>query len=650
MLTPMSRCRGIWKNDSEKRGPKIIATVQYLKYLKIAYFLLFYMTKRKNMEQYWDCVLCSIENKGKASRCSDCKGKLCGRDRLLWEIEQIRRTRKIACRLSSVAAGLGQIYARRWKTGVFLGLLMPLALGLVLDTWSGFTYGHFFLIFSAVFLLLVAAVDARFGPRTREAPCKNACPADIDIPDYLQIILDEEYAQGQALIQCKIPLVGVIGRICPHPCETHCLRGVDGEPISILACKRFLADKKNSIDQEEKSRGGSKMTLLGGGVPSVGIVGSGPAGISCAYYLSILGASVTVYEADSVVGGRLATTIPDYRLPSNILKEEIQVLKDKGVIFCVDTPIGSSSRGKSMEDLLAVHEAVFLAIGAQESIKLKIPGAESFLDFQQMLRSVKLGDRLDLGKRVAVVGGGNAAMDVCRSALRLGAEEVHLLYRRSRDQMPAREDEVKEAMEEGVKFHFLVDPIDAVFEDGVLKRLVVRKMRLGEPDRSGRPRPIPIQGEDFDLDVDCVVPALGQRVGGGVFDDPALLSLKRDKAGMVWINRKTYETSLSRVYSGGDSVVGPGTAVLAMAHGRAAALNIYADLLKKKKFGPRLVDRRIRKPFISHEEKPQAKIREEMPVISLWAREGNFKEVEEGFREGEARREAGRCLQCHREL
>jgi len=603
------------------------------------------------MEQYWDCVLCRIDNKGHAFRCGGCKGKLRGRDRLLWEIEHLRSAKKIACGLSSFVAGLGQIYTRRWKTGLAMGLMAPLALGLVVDRWSssGFTYGHIFLLFNVAYLLTVSALDARFGPTAREAPCKAACPADIDVPDYLQLILDHEYEQGFSLIRSKIPLVGVIGRICPHPCETHCFRGVDGEPISILSCKRYLSDVQKHKNTNEASRENRKVVRLGGGDLSVGVVGSGPAGISCAYYLSVLGASATVYEADSVIGGRLATTIPEYRLPAQVLREEAETLKEKGVIFCVDAPIGVPG-GKSVEDLLDVHDAVFLATGAQKSIKLKIPGAEAFLDFQHMLRTVKLEGRLDIGKRAAVIGGGNAAMDVCRSALRMGAEEVHLLYRRTREQMPAREDEVEEAIKEGVKFHFLVDPFEAVLENGKVKRLALRKMRLGAADGSGRPRPIPIEGADFYLDVDCVIPALGQRVGGACFDDPLLASLAREKDGRIKIAPKTYKTNIPGIYSGGDSVAGPATAVLAMAHGRQAALNIYADFFKGKRRVARLVDRMKRKPFPGHRETSEAKIREDMRKLSLSERKGNFKEVEEGLREVEACREAGRCLQCHREL
>lgn len=302
--------------------------------------------------------------------------------------------------------------------------------------------------------------------------------------------------------------------------------------------------------------------------------------------------------------------------------------------------------GEALEE----HRAVFLGVGAWSSVRLDIPGAERFLDFQEFLHSAKRGTPVAIGPRVAVVGGGNAAMDVCRTALRAGAEEVHLLYRRSRDEMPAREEEVEESMREGVHFHFLSDPVEARVEDGRLQGLTIREMRLGEPDSSGRPHPVPVAGSEWFLNVDSCVSALGQRVAGGVLDDPRLAALRRDPDGRVWVEPGTQRTSVPRVYAGGDVVTGPGTAVQAMAQGRRAALEMYGDLCGGSIAPVRLTDRRIRVPFRGHRETAEAKIREEMPRLPLRARVGSFREVEEGFRDAPACREAGRCLQCHREL
>jgi NADPH-dependent glutamate synthase beta subunit-like oxidoreductase len=599
------------------------------------------------MEQYWDCSLCRIVDKGKAFRCRTCCGKLRGRDRLLLEIGYHRKTRKISALLSIFAAGLGQVYAGRWSTGLAFGVLIPLAIGLVAVTWNGFSYGHVFVIAAAFFVLVTAALDALLGPSVREAPCRQTCPARLDIPGYLQLIVDGEYEQGYSLIRTRIPFAGVIGRICPHPCEVQCVRGIDGEPISINAGKRFLADTHREVVRRRAQEGAGVVQLRGGKV-SVGVVGAGPAGVACAYYLSVLGAAVTVYESQPVIGGRLASTIPDYRLPPYILDEEVEDLRDRGVVFCTETPVGPD--GRLVADLLREHAAVFLAIGAQTSIELEISGAEAFLDFQELLRAAKLSLPVDVGRQVAVVGGGNAAVDVCRTALRLGAEQVHLIYRRSRNEMPARADEVDQAAREGVKFHFLADPVEVRVEGGRPRALVIRKMQLGEPDASGRPRPVPVSGEDWELEVDCVIPALGQQVCGGVLDDPYLAALRRESDGRIWVKPGTQRTSLDRVYAGGDAVSGPATAVQAMAQGRTAALALYAALARDEIRSSWLTDRRLRNPLPAHHETPQAKIREEMPQLSVRARAGNLREVEEGMREPGACREAGRCLQCDREL
>lgn len=603
------------------------------------------------MDHYWDCCLCRVEDKGKALRCRTCSGRLKGRERLAWEIAYARKYRRRARLLSSLAAGLGQVYLRRWSTGIVFGLLIPLAIGLVFSVWHGFSYGHLFLAAAALFVLAVAAVDGYLGPTPKRAPCSHTCPAGVAVPDYLQLLLEGDYLQGHALVRTRLPLVGVIGRVCPHPCERRCLRGIDGEPVAINGCKRFLADRyRESVRGEGERRAFPAGANGGAGADvSVGVVGAGPAGLACAYYLRILGVAVTVYEEDSVLGGRLGTTIPDHRLPSDVLDEELDDLKRCGIEFRIGTPVGPG--GVPVDELLREHGAIFLGVGARRTLALEVEGKESCLDFQQVLRGARLGEPVPVGRRVAVVGGGNAAMDVCRTALRFGAEEVHLFYRRSRDEMPARVDEVEEAVREGVRFHFLTDPVEVKSEGGRVRSLVLRKMQLGPPDETGRPCPEPVPHSEWVLDVDAVIPALGQQVGGGVFDDPALSGLRREADGRVWCDPDTQQTSVVGVYGGGDAVTGPATAVHAMAQGRRAALGIGARLVPALlRKGPRLADRCVRRRFPGHCETPEEKIREEMPTRSVRSRLGRRCEVEEGFREGAAVREAGRCLQCHREL
>ncbi|HSH69159.1 MAG TPA: FAD-dependent oxidoreductase, partial [Deferrisomatales bacterium] len=582
------------------------------------------------MKQYWDCSLCRIEDKGKALRCRRCYGRLRGRDRLLHEIGRQRKTGPRAALLSALAAGAGQMLGGRWSTGIALAALIPLAIGLVIAGWGGFTYGHVFLAGGAGFVLVVAYLDARIGPQRKRPPCQETCPAGVAIPDYLQLLLDEEPQQGYSLIRSRIPLVGVIGRICPHPCETACLRGIDGEPVSINGCKRHLADLQRERSRVHAEQQRAVVDLRGGEL-SVGVVGSGPAGVACAYYLSVLGAAVTVYEADSVIGGRLATTIPDYRLPANILDEELEALRDGGVVFNPNTRVGPG--GVPLAELRQDHDALFLAVGAEQAVSIAVPGGEGLRDFQALLRAAKLGHPVELGRRVVVIGGGNAAMDVSRTALRCGAEEVHLLYRRDRDQMPARADEVEEAAREGVQFHFLADLAEVLTRDGAVCGVRVQQMELGAPDASGRPRPLAVRGQIRELPADTVIPALGQEVGGSIFDDPALAGLRRELDGGVWVDPVYQRTNLAGIYAGGDAVSGAATAVQAMAHGRRAALGIFGDLAAAAVPASRLVDRLQRRPFRGHSETPQARIREEMPQLTLRARRGSFREVEEGFQQ-----------------
>jgi len=599
------------------------------------------------MKGYRDCSLCRIEDKGYAFRCRRCYGRLQGRERLLHEIGRRRKTQPRAAWLSAIAAGAGQVFSGRWTTGLALAVLLPLAIGLVWAGSKGFTYGHLFLAGAAGFVLVVAYLDARFGGRRKQPPCQQTCPAGVAIPDYLQLLLDREPEQGYSLIRSRIPLVGTIGRICPHPCEGACLRGIDGEPIATNACKRYLADA------QREANGGRTVperavVELRGGKPSVGVVGSGPAGVACAYYLSVLGGSVTVYEADAVLGGRLATTIPDYRLPSHILDGELEVLRDSGVMFNPNTRVGPG--GVPVAELQREHDALFLAVGAEQGVEVAVPGGEKLRDFQEVLRSAKLGRPTHLGRRVVVLGGGNAALDVCRTVLRCGAEEVHLLYRRDREQMPAREDEVEEALREGVQFHFLA-ALDAVLtREDVPYGVRVQQMELGPADASGRPRPVAIRGETWELPADTVIQALGQSVHSDLFADPALAGLRRETDGRVWADPVYQRTSLAGLYAGGDAVSGAATAVQAMAQGRRAALAIFGDLAPEQVPPSRLADRLLRRPFSRHVETPQARLREEMPKLGLRARKGSVREVEEGLREEGACREAGRCLQCHREL
>lgn len=598
------------------------------------------------MQTYNDCSLCGVTPRGGAFRCRFCSGKLTGRDRLIKEIYDDTKLKHTGTFLSSIAAGLGQMLSNRWLTGLVFAVLIPLCLGLLYVTFNGFTYSHLFILGAALFTLLVAGADSWFGPTQPEPPCRRNCPSDVPIPDYLQLIIDEGYDQGYSFIKTHIPVPGVIGRICPHPCETACYRGVDGEPIAINACKRYLADRVRKNGKPAPEAAPAAKPVPPG--PRVAIVGSGPSGLSCAYYLAILGARPVIFDYFNEAGGRLVTTIPDFRLPKEILREEVAAIVEEGTEIRTGVRIGPG--GKPISELFEEFDAVYLAIGAPKTVHLGIAGQESFTDFQEFLEQAKTVNRPALNGKVAVIGGGNAAIDVCRTALRCGADEVHLLYRRERDQMPARDDEVEAAMREGVNFHYLINPVRAVLKDGQLKGVVVSHMELTGVDESGRPKPVPIPDSDRMLDFSAVIPCLGQENVSEIFEDPVLKGIHRDRQGRVITNGKTGRTSIKRIYAGGDMVRGASTAVAAIADGRKAALAIYYEFARGNVKAVRWRNLMKRKPFPGHSETEQEKIREEMRTAPIRTRTSNFNEVEEGFFAGQALRESRRCLQCHREI
>jgi formate dehydrogenase major subunit len=470
------------------------------------------------------------------------------------------------------------------------------------------------------------------------APCSLNCPAGIDIQNYVALIAKGAFKEAAALIRERLPLPGVVGRVCPHPCEEACRRQLLDEPISIRQLKRFV------YDYERKS--GEK--LLPARAPLTGkrvaIIGSGPAGLSCAYFLALKGHSVTIFEAMPLPGGWLRYGIPPYRLPKDVLDDEIEMIKGLGVQILCNKAWGKDF---TLEDLLKDFEAVFIGIGCQRSQALGVPGEElegvyGGVDF---LRDVALGKPVKVGKKVVVVGGGNTAMDAARVALRLGAEEVTVLYRRTRREMPASPWEIEEAEEEGIRFVYLVNPV-RVSGNGKVEELICVKMRLTEPDASGRRRPEPVPGSEFSIKVDTVIAAIGQRLDAKLLEKEGI-AVER---GSIKVDPSTLMTSRERVFAGGDAVLGPATVVEAVAQGRRAAFSIDAFLK-----GERYVEE---KPFnISRgalEEIDKVRLyegiekrpRKHMPVLRPEERRDNFKEIELGYQEEAAREEAKRCLRC----
>ena len=488
-------------------------------------------------------------------------------------------------------------------------------------------------------------------------PCQQGCPAHSDVQGYLALIAMGKYHEAVKLMKEKYILPAVLGRVCPAFCEDECRRNLVDEPLAIRQLKRFAAD----YDLEN----GPWMPEI---PPSTGkrvaVVGGGPAGLACAYYLRTMGHEVTIIEAMPQLGGMMRYGIPPYRLPRDVLDKDIKTVIDTGIEVKTNTALG---RDITLNELREKYDAVFLGIGAWKSRKMRIEGEEleGVMHGIEFLRKVNMGEEVKLGERVIVVGGGNTAMDVARTALRLGAE-VTVVYRRSRKEMPANPREVEEAEEEGVRFMFLTNPVK-IIGNGKVEEVELIKMKLGEPDASGRRRPIPIEGSEFRVKADNVILAIGQYC-----DEEFLRALGIEaKRGKALVDEITLQTNIPGVFAGGDLVLGPSTVIESIATGRRAAIMIDLYLKGKlEKAKEVLLDpskhieevicdedlyrvlfdlrpynhwKKVTEKDYEHvERKPRAKVKLLDPEI----RKRNFEEVEPTMDEEMVLTEAQRCMSC----
>jgi heterodisulfide reductase subunit A2 len=481
-------------------------------------------------------------------------------------------------------------------------------------------------------------IDKRGWP-----PCKEACPAHIDVQGYVALIGQGKFAEALALIRKTIPFPGVIGRVCNHPCEAACNRGEYDQPLSICALKRFVAD------WEVESGAGEAEPVPQASAPEapiskrVAVVGAGPAGLTAAHDLAVQGYAVTVFEALPVAGGMLAVGIPDYRLPRDVLDREIARIEALGVEIKLNTPVGGEG-GPALDDLRRDFDAVFVGVGAHLERQLRIEGEDlaGVAPGAIFLRDLNLGRPVTVGKQVAVVGGGNVAIDAARSALRLGAENVTIVYRRSRAEMPASAWEVEDAEEEGIGFHFLANPIRLLGRDGKVVGMECVRMELGEPDASGRRRPLPIAGSEFVLDVDMVIPAIGQRPDLEFVNDGGLAITRWET---LAADLDTLATGVPGVFAGGDAVSGPATAIEAIAAGKRAAASIHRYLQGEELPGP--AEGLPAVPFDQVDlRRAQKQARATMPKLAQGEHVNDFSEVELGLNQEQAVAEALRCLNC----
>lgn len=465
------------------------------------------------------------------------------------------------------------------------------------------------------------------------APCQLACPANTDCQGYVGLIANGKFDDALKLIKEKIALPASIGRVCPHPCEKACRRGKVEEPINIAQLKAFAADldlKGDAYLPEIAEETGKKVAIVGGG----------PAGLTAAFYLRRMGHQVTVFDMMEKMGGMLRYGIPQYRLPKEVLDSEISVIEKTGVKLVNNVKFGKDI---TLDMLKSVNDAVILAPGAWKSTPMRVKGEDikgvyGGIDF---LRSVIKGEKVDIGERVAVCGGGNTAMDACRTAVRLGAKEVYVIYRRTQQEMPAEEIEIKESMEEGVIYKFLTNPVEIHGENGRVSAMTLQLMELGEPDASGRRRPVAIEGKTEYLPVDSVIMAIGQK-----FDSTDFSSIELTDRGTILADEDTFKTNIDGVFAIGDAT-NKGASIAIAAIGEAdKCVKVVDAYLKGEEYD-------TTEKYISKRDEDRIDLSGKTPqprtvaqVLDAQDRKNNFNEVSLGLTQEEAQKEAQRCLEC----
>lgn len=481
------------------------------------------------------------------------------------------------------------------------------------------------------------------------APCMDRCPAHIDIPAYIEEIKNYRFEDSLAKIRERMPIAAVCGRVCPHPCETACRRALVDEPVSIMVLKRVASDHEwmHHFPAPRKTMAPTGKKVI--------VVGAGPAGLSCAYYLALAGHKVKIIEMLSEPGGTVAVGIPDYRMPRHLLQREADNIAALGVEIEYGVKLGVDV---SLQELKQKYDAIFLGTGCFKSKPMGVEGEDAgYEGFSaggiNYLRAVALGQGMETPKRVVVVGGGNTAIDCVRVALREGAEESILVYRRTRNEMPAESYEVDDADEEGVRFEFLVNPTRLVTENNKITGVEVVKMELGEPDDSGRRRPQPVPGSEYVIPCDMVIPAIGQDPDLSYLDDGDY-KVEKTRWNSIKTNGGTMMTDDDGVFAGGDCEYGAMTVVVAVGHGKRAAsvMNRYLmegkSVLEDEEALEDIVNRLG--VFNSDEKVPVlgGLHREHQPKINGPERATNYDEIELAMPESQAVVEADRCLRCYR--
>ena len=486
------------------------------------------------------------------------------------------------------------------------------------------------------------------------APCVNTCPCHINIPGYVEMLQECRYEESLAIIREEMPLPGVTGRVCPAPCEKACsVANMGDEPIPIRSLKRVAAD------YEVCHQLAPPLKHVELNNPPVAVIGAGPAGLAAAYYLNRLGHPVTIYETLSVSGGMVSVGIPPYRQPRDVLNREIHIIRDLGVTLKTGFTLGKDF---TIQDLFGKgFRSVFLGVGSHRSLPLGLEGEDTgiqgvFSGGIDFLRDLNLGRSVSVGDNVVIVGGGNTAIDCARTCLRMGASRVSIVYRRTETEMPADPEEVEDAREEGINFYFLTQPVAIIADDGKLTGLKCLRMELGEPDYTGRRRPVPVQGSEFNIQGDTLIPAIGQKASLDFMSPTDHVELTRRET--VRVDPLTMMTTMPGVFAAGDAVSGPLTVVHGLAGGKRAALMIHQYVLTgsceqseaqwmedlianiEKDHGVLVT---ARTPSRAGGKRPQRK-------MDAGERITSFLEVDSGFTQKSSFIEASRCLRCFHQV
>jgi NADPH-dependent glutamate synthase beta subunit-like oxidoreductase/NAD-dependent dihydropyrimidine dehydrogenase PreA subunit len=478
------------------------------------------------------------------------------------------------------------------------------------------------------------------------APCRQTCPAEIDIPKYIAQITKGDYEGAVKTIRERNPLLLACGRVCPHPCESYCRRGIEDEAVSINQLKRFVADMEMNSERR------LPVSCAPPTNKQIAVIGGGPAGLSCAYFLCRLGHTVTIFEAMPKLGGMIRYGIPEYRLPKEVLDWEIEGILKLGINYHINVKLGVDFDMGSL--VAAGYDAVFLGIGAWDDYSLKIEGENLSGCYTGIDFLVKIGgvDSIPIDRKVAVIGGGNTAIDCARTLIRLGAEKVYLVYRRTRSEMPANKVEIEAAEQEGVDFLFLAAPVRALGnEQGKVTSLEYLKMELGEPDASGRRRPVPKEGSETVLDIDMLITAIGQKPDVSFTNEgKRLKDLTITRWNTIEADHETLQSNIPYIFTAGDVATGPSLVVEAIGGGRRAARSIHQYLTGNQVTpDPKsLLKKHIPESIFEYVEGIVKTPRAKMPELPVKERIKSFVEADLVLREKDALAESKRCLSCCR--